>query len=479
MTKCGNICVATDSDSANCGACGKSCDKQLCLAGTCGCVAPLSACGNTCVNTQSDGLNCGTCGNDCKGKFCLSGSCGCPPGGCVCPTGQSYFQGACTSTVFAACFNTGELVALDDNLVAQPASAIVGAGPQALAAGGGKVLVGDGIDNALYRFDPTVTPLAKETGSDKLDKGVNHVVVQNGKAYAVDSIDNRVQVIDLSKPAPTTAGDGSRVVDEIPTGMGTPPAAQGTNPLFAAFAGSKLYVTLLGDCMNPASTAGNKLIEIDLSGAKGTVTRELDFNAADYSKDLGVAANLPRPSGVAAIGSKVYVAIGNLVPSCYDPVNGPSAGPGYLAIVDTSADPMGVQNVQLPAACRNPYYVLASSNRIYVSCAGSYGTTTTAQEALVVLDPATMSVVNTTTFARCTDPNGKGAAACKTAVPGRMALHGSQLLIGDNNSGRLLVTDLDGKIPDAFKDGVSLCPLKCPAADQVCYQYVSDVLALQ
>jgi hypothetical protein len=89
-------------------------------------------------------------------------------------------------------------------------------------------------------------------------------------------------------------------------------------------------------------------------------------------------------------------------------------------------------------------------------------------------------VSKTTTFVRCADPSAVGPDACKTAVPGRMALHDKLLLIGDANSGRLLVTDLEGTIPDAYKDGVSVCALKCPGGDtsKTCYQYVSDVTAL-
>ena len=75
---------------------------------------------------------------------------------------------------------------------------------------------------------------------------------------------------------------------------------------------------------------------------------------------------------------------------------------------------------------------------------------------------------------------GTGPTACKTAVPGRSAVHGDKLLIGDANSGRLLVTDLDGAISTDFTDGVSVCPLNCygdPSA--VCSQFISDVLTLQ
>jgi hypothetical protein len=59
--------TATNSDPANCGACGNKCeDGVVCWKGACGCPNGFTQCGDECVNTQSDNLNCGACGSICK-----------------------------------------------------------------------------------------------------------------------------------------------------------------------------------------------------------------------------------------------------------------------------------------------------------------------------------------------------------------------------------------------------------------------------
>ena len=81
---CGEICVDTATDVANCGACGTACAAgQVCSAGTCAttCQTGLNACGGSCRDLQTDAANCGACGTACgPGQYCTAGVCGCPPG---------------------------------------------------------------------------------------------------------------------------------------------------------------------------------------------------------------------------------------------------------------------------------------------------------------------------------------------------------------------------------------------------------------
>lgn len=497
---CGDTCVNVQTDPANCGGCGVACAAdQICNAGACECPAGSSLCGDACVDTKSDAANCGGCGKRCEANaVCDDGACAveCAAGkelcvsGCVdlsadrfncgqcgnrCAQGQSCVAGRCTATVFAACFNTGELVALDDNLQPAAASALVGSGPQALARGADRVLVADAVDNALYGFDPSSSPLAKAAGADRLGKAASQLLVKNGRAYVVNTGDNTVQVIDLNKAAPAEI-DASRTIDEIATKVGNPASEANTAPAFAAFAGDRLFVSLTGSCYpdpDAGHQAGNRLLEIDVSTTPGTLGRELVFDAADYERDEGVAASSPRPAGVAARGTTLYVAIGNLNPNCFG-----SAGPGYLAVVDTAAATLTARNIKLPAPCRNPAYVLASETRVYVSCLGSYGGGAQPEEALVVLDAATEEIVATTVFPRC-ESFEDGPNACRTAVPGRLSLHGDRLLVADNNAGRILVTDLDGAVPAGFEQGVQICGPKCYGENTDCYQFTADVLSIR
>ena len=77
--KCGDTCVDTQSNSQNCGACGKACDSSLvCSHGVCTtvCASGTIHCGNDCIDQGADVNNCGGCGKKCPpGNVCSKGSC--------------------------------------------------------------------------------------------------------------------------------------------------------------------------------------------------------------------------------------------------------------------------------------------------------------------------------------------------------------------------------------------------------------------
>jgi hypothetical protein len=86
--RCNGDCVDPGSNGRHCGGCGNACDGDLaCLSGQCGCAAGTK-CGNQCVVTQTNAQHCGGCGNGCPGsQGCAGGQCqdsGCPPGQRVC-----------------------------------------------------------------------------------------------------------------------------------------------------------------------------------------------------------------------------------------------------------------------------------------------------------------------------------------------------------------------------------------------------------
>jgi hypothetical protein len=78
-TQCGDKCVDTQTDSKNCGTCGKTCSGGTsCSAGACvaTCNNTQKLCGSTCIDVPTDVHNCGTCGNACpSGQVCTGGTC--------------------------------------------------------------------------------------------------------------------------------------------------------------------------------------------------------------------------------------------------------------------------------------------------------------------------------------------------------------------------------------------------------------------
>jgi Stigma-specific protein, Stig1 len=107
LAECAGICVAIDSDEANCGACDNTCDPgEICASGACALVCPAGQtdCDGACIDTDVDATNCGGCGTACApGELCNgAGQCeltcqaglvGCE-GECIDPNTDSDFCGA-------------------------------------------------------------------------------------------------------------------------------------------------------------------------------------------------------------------------------------------------------------------------------------------------------------------------------------------------------------------------------------------------
>ncbi len=76
---CGDACVDTQTDEANCGRCDAACAVgESCVAGAClvDCAEGESRCAGTCVDTQTDEANCGGCATACaEGEECREGDC--------------------------------------------------------------------------------------------------------------------------------------------------------------------------------------------------------------------------------------------------------------------------------------------------------------------------------------------------------------------------------------------------------------------
>ncbi len=81
--KCGNTCVDTTIDPANCGGCNMPCDTtagMVCSSSKCAltCGGGTKKCGTSCVDTNFDPENCGGCNMPCNtagGEVCSGGMC--------------------------------------------------------------------------------------------------------------------------------------------------------------------------------------------------------------------------------------------------------------------------------------------------------------------------------------------------------------------------------------------------------------------
>lgn len=87
--QCGQSCVDTTNDNANCGACGNACKSgQVCSQSMCStnCGAGTELCSMVCVDTNHDPANCGGCTKKCAaGRVCVMGTCS-----SVCGAGEQF-----------------------------------------------------------------------------------------------------------------------------------------------------------------------------------------------------------------------------------------------------------------------------------------------------------------------------------------------------------------------------------------------------
>lgn len=200
--------------------------------------------------------------------------------------------------------------------------------------------------------------------------------------------------------------------------------------------------------------------------SSGRDVDELDFSAAALETDQGMAGTA-RPSGISAMGGKLFVALGNLTADCFSP-----AGPGYVAVVDLADDgamDSSYRLVRLPDGCRNPQQVVADEirGRVLVSCAGEYGYGAAPSESIAILDGASEEVLHVATIG-C----GDGDESCRPATPGRMTvLNDGRVIVGAASEGR--VYGLDPETGKGDAEGVSIC-----GASATGYQMIGDVVSM-
>lgn len=369
QTLCGDRCVSTALDAANCGGCGVRCGShEECDAGACGGAPGATSCSGTWVDLVTDPAHCGGCGAPCAaGEVCRADALGtgcasaCPGGtvacggacvdhavdrfhcgacGTECRRGESCRAGACVPDLYVACFATDDVRPMSASLrggIPLPA----GDGPVFLAVEGPRVHVSSTLSHSITTFSASLRAPGYEHLLGRGD--LENVTVHRGRVYASNADAGTLVVM---------RGDTGEFVDEV---ILSPRA--GSNPRAVAFVGDVAFVALGG--RSPES-GGHEIAVVDFSGPRGVVTDRLSV------AHLAPPGAIPSPTGVVAIGTKVYVTVANLALGFFgytDP-----AGPSRLAVVDAAADPLTISSVDLGADCQNAGGIAVDGTRLWIGC---------------------------------------------------------------------------------------------------------------
>jgi hypothetical protein len=273
----------------------------------------------------------------------------------------------------------------------------------------GILLAADGLDRRLRQM--RLQDFNVLAPFDPLGSSPNHVFVDGSYVYVVNSVGNTLQVL-------RRAGDDAGLQFSIPDG-GQLSFGSNTSPQSIAKLGNNLYIPLWGT---------GEIAVVDVSNPDSPTLRPPPFislGALDLRFDAG-APTLPRPVGIAAYQGSIYVALSNL-DSSFNP-----GGPGMLAQVPTDAG--AVSAVYLPTACLNTYWLVAAGDTLYVSCSGRATRDSTFH--LTAIDSS--GVVAITADGGMSVWNGSCDGGCFGAVPGRFAVLGDRLYLGDQ-LGRIFV----------------------------------------
>jgi hypothetical protein len=497
QSACGDACVALASDAANCGACGNACGTlEVCSAGACGCTQGTTACGGACTDLRSDPSHCGACDTSCGGgtPYCATTAAtacldACPAGltacglacvdqqadrlhcgacGVACAEGQTCRGGACHSDVHVACGATAEIYPVTT----------------ALAPAGDPRLVSDGLtaltllDGVLYSASGYPAAAVDLTPLDAdVTLPVAHVGLGGSDLQGIAVHDNVVFVTNAGVGTLVILGLDGTTLDEIPVGA----QQTGPNPRGLAFVGQRAYVALGGS----DDTSGQALAVVDLAGLQACAAEaapvacgaggacasgrhcvddrcRLPCGRFERTIDLKVAGaydapGAPFPSRALAVGSKVYVTLGNLkfadfgggFAGWFQP-----AGSGRLAVVDTArADAVSV--VDLGASCGNPGGMALSGSTLWVAC----GSLSFAADWPARLLPVSLA----------TAPAPGAPIDPSPVIPNGVVICGGVGYVPDMSSG--LVRTFD-PATGAFGEPVEVCPL---SGGPFPFAYVADV----
>lgn len=384
----------------------------------------LEVCGTACVDLSSAADNCGACGATCgDGQMCVEGAC------------KACTAGVCNYDVVATCFNTGQVVALQADSGAKGPNIQVGDRPFTAAPMQDVLLVVDAAKKLreARMADFATLPEAPATGD-----APNHVLVNDPYAYVINSLSNTLLVFER-KAQPGTLTDGTR----FPQGLQLEPVASvdfgaNSNPFAAVQLGSELWVTLYGNLSGDVS-AGGKVARVNVANPRQpALLSKISLPSGEPLQPFPGSNPVSTPTGIVVHRGQIYVALNNLDPNTFGP-----GGPGM--VVRISPDGANVTYLPLGERCLNASWLASVGNKLVVSCAGK--STYDANFDLVAVESSALALLNEQDAVVDIYPIECPAASGSTcALPsaGRFAVVGNQILLGDNNAGRVFVVEVSG-----------------------------------
>jgi hypothetical protein len=449
--RCGDTCVAIQTDSKNCGACGAACSGgNVCVAGGCTCPAGQAVCNGICTTIATDPGNCGACGVQCgQGFACNQGVCqDCSAGGCQ------------NVEVLAGCiaFPGGYLVPIQDApgglLVQAPINPPVATFPDSLGLLGGALLYADHDSSKLLEIpvgalDQASSEALSLVGSTTGSKaGTTQVLVEpttdgGSLIYAMASNVNALRI--FGGPAPEKA---AQLLDAGGGAVGALGLLDLGGAAFDPGSFPEPFAKLDTDVFVPLNGTG-KVLRVDVSNPAGAVVKDT-FDLQPLVAALpggGTAPDggpfIPSPTMAIARNGMVYVAANVL--RFYEDFSGSDYGPPLVARIDPSksgqAALSALTGLGVDAGCQNVEWLEdlpagSSGAPMLVSCAGArtydqnFIVTSVKNTALLLLDGTDQQV------AAWVPSNDAGQPPPSV---GRALGNGGSVYVADETASRLYV----------------------------------------
>ncbi len=477
--RCGDTCVATQTDNSNCGSCGSACSGgNVCVAGACVCPVGQGVCNGICTAVSTDPNNCGSCGLKCSaGQACNQGVC------------QDCSQGGCRTALLAGCIARpgGYLQPIQDvpgGLALEAAmNPPVATFPDSLGFLGSALLYSDHDSSTLLEIPVGALGTASSerpslvnptTGSKAGATQIKVEITDAGtRIYVMASSVNALRI--FGAPSPAAAGsllDGGAGALGLQD-LGGAAFDPGSFPEPFGKIGNDVFVPL---------NATGKVLRVDVSNpASATVKDTYDLQPLVAALPGGGTAPdggpfNPSPTQAIARNGFVYVAANVL--RFFEDFSGSDYGPPLVVKIDPSksgqAALSAVQGLGGDAGtCQNVEWLAAlplgsAGQPMLVSCAGArtydsfFNVVSAENTSLLLLDSTDAQIASWI-------PNNAGAE--KPVSVGRAVSQNTTVYVADETASRLYVLDYG---TNAFVERPGY--VDAGVAQPICPDFITDLV---